>query len=152
MFFRLAPKRLAANQGAAVPGSRNLQSEGPFHLAPIDQTAKADLVYNVSLYYERYGLSARLAYQYRTEWGQSIGEYQVLNGATVPVTNGDVYWDDDEELDLSIRYQVNDNFELTFDAVNLTNDPGRRFADDPGKPIEFERFGRRFIAGVNFTF
>ena len=72
--------------------------------------------------------------------------------ATVPVTNGDVYWDDDEELDLSIRYRINDNFEWTFDAVNLTNDPGRRFAVDPGHPIEYERFGRRYIMGVNFTF
>jgi len=112
----------------------------------------SDLVYNVSLYYERYGLSARLAYQYRTEWGQSVGDYQVLNGLTVPVTNGDVYWDNDEELDLSIRYRINDNFEWTFDAVNLTNDPGRRYGDDPGHPIEYERFGRRYIMGVSFTF
>lgn len=112
----------------------------------------SDLVYNVSVYYERYGLSARLAYQKRTEWGQSVGDYQVLNGLVVPVTNGDVYWDDDEELDLSIRYRINDNFEWTFDAVNLTNDPGRRYGDDPGHPIEYERFGRRYIMGVNFTF
>jgi len=112
----------------------------------------SDLVYNVSLYYERYGLSARLSYQFRTEWGQSVGEYQLLNGAVVPVTNGDVYWNDDEELDLSIRYRINENFEWTFDAVNLTNDPGRRYGDGPGNPIEWERFGPRYIMGENYTF
>ncbi len=112
----------------------------------------SDVVYNLSVYYERYGLSARLAYQYRTAWGQSVGDYQVLNGKTVPVANGDVYWDDDEELDLSIRYRINDNFELTFDAANLTNDPGRRYGDTSAFPIEWERFGRRYIAGANFTF
>lgn len=112
----------------------------------------SDLVYNVSLYYEKYGLSARLAYQFRTEWGQSVGEYQVLNGLLVPVTNGDVYWDDDEELDLSIRYQINDRYEWFFDAVNLTDDAGRRYGDDPGHPIEHESFGRRYIMGVRFSF
>jgi TonB-dependent receptor len=112
----------------------------------------SDVVYNISIYYERYGLSARLAYQYRTPWGQGVGDYQLLNGKTVPVTNGDVYWDSDEELDFSVRYRVNDNFELTFDAANLTNDRGRRYGDTTDFPIEWERFGRRFIAGVNFTF
>ena len=29
------------------------------------------------------------------------------------VTNGDGYWDDDEEVDLSIRYRINGNFEWT---------------------------------------
>lgn len=122
----------------------------PARKAPL--TGSSDLIYNVILYYERYGLSARLAYQYRTEWGQSVGEYQVLNGVLVPVTNGDVYWDDDEELDLSIRYSINDNFEWFFDAVNLTDDAGRRYGDDPGHPIEHETFGRRYIMGVRFSF
>ena len=112
----------------------------------------SDLVYNASIYYERYGLSARLAYQFRTEWGQSTGEYQVLNGVVVPVTNGDVYWDDDEELDLSIRYAIAENLEWFFDAANLTDDAGVRYADDPGHPIEYETFGRRYIMGVRFNF
>ncbi len=122
----------------------------PQRKAPL--IGSSDVVYNVSVYYERYGVSARVAYQRRSAWGQSVGDYQVLNGAIVPVTNGDVYWDDDEELDLSIRYQINDNFELTFDAANLTNDPGRRYGDTSAFPIEWERFGRRYILGVNFTF
>lgn len=112
----------------------------------------SDLVYNVSLYYEKYGLSARLAYQFRTEWGQSVGEYQVLNGKVVPVTNGDVYWDDDEELDLSIRYSFNDNTEWFFDAANLTNDAGVRYGAAPTNPIENENFGRRYMMGVRFNF
>ena len=112
----------------------------------------SDLVYNLSVYFERFGLSARLAYQFRTEWGQSVGDYQVLNGKVVPVTNGDVYWDDDEELDLSVRYQINDNFEWFFDAANLTNDAGRRYGDDPSHPIEHETFGRRYMTGVRFNF
>lgn len=130
----------------------NVPSVGGVPERKIPVIGASDTAYNVSIYYERYGISARLAYQYRTPWGQGVGEYQVLNGKTVPVTNGDVYWDSDEELDFSVRYRVNDNFELTFDAANLTNDRGRRYGDTAAFPIEWERFGRRFIAGVNFTF
>lgn len=118
----------------------------------IQLPGSSDLVYNLSIYYEKYGLSARLAYQFRTEWGQSVGAYQVLNGKVVPVTNGDVYWDDDEELDLSIRYTFNENLEWYFDAVNLTNDQGVRYGDDPGHPIENENFGARYIMGVRVNF
>ncbi len=127
-------------------------SVGGVPMRKVPLIGSSDTIYNVSLYYERYDLSVRLAYQYRTPWGQSIGEYQVLNGKTVPLNNGDIYWNSDEELDLSVRYQVNERFELTFDAANLTNDPGRRYGDTAAYPIEWERFGRRFIVGVNFTF
>lgn len=127
-------------------------SVGSVPVRKIPLIGASDVAYNISLYYERYGLSARLAYQFRTEWGQSVGDYQVLNGKVVPVTNGDIYWNDDEELDLSIRYRINDHLELTFDAANLTNDPGRRYGDSAAYPIEWERFGRRYIAGVSFTF
>jgi TonB-dependent receptor len=130
----------------------NVPSVGGVPERKIPVIGASDTAYNVSVYYERYGLSARLAYQYRTPWGQGVGEYQVLNGKTVPVANGDVFWDSDEELDFSVRYRVNDNFELTFDAANLTNDRGRRYGDVTANPIELEKFGRRFIAGVNFTF
>lgn len=36
--------------------------------------------------------------------------------------------------------------------MNLTNDPGRRYGNDPGHSIEYERFGRGYIMGLNFTF
>ena len=112
----------------------------------------SDVAYNISLIYERYGFSARLAYQWRSKWMQSIGDYQTLNGKVVPVTNGDVYWNDDEELDLSLRYRVSDRLEWSFDVANITNDPGRRFADTEANPIEWERFGRRWIMGISYTF
>lgn len=115
-------------------------------------TGSSDVVYNVALIYERYGFSARLAYQWRSKWMQSIGDYQTLNGKVVPVTNGDVYWNDDEELDLSLRYRISDRLQWSFDVANITNDPGRRFADDEAYPIEWERFGRRWIMGISYTF
>ena len=118
----------------------------------------SDVVYNVGGYYEKYGLSVRLQYQRRSAW---------LDGVADDLTDaGDTYWDRDDELDLSARYAFTDNFEVYFDASNLLNKPGRRFAEPgnlltaTGTPtpftdiytIEYERFGRRYSAGVRFNF
>ena len=109
-------------------------------------------VYNIQATYEKYGLSVRLAYQYRTSWGESVGAYRVTNGIINPVDNGDIFWNADEELDLSVRYQVNQNVEIYFDGVNLTNQGARRYADTTAFPIEYEKFGPRYIGGVRFNF
>jgi TonB-dependent receptor len=112
----------------------------------------SDSVYNVQLTYEMYGLSARLAYQQRSPWRQNVGTYTLVNGVLTPDGNGDTFWDEDDELDLSLRYRVSDNFEIYADGVNLLDGPGRRFADTTDKPIEYEKFGRRYIVGVRFNF
>jgi TonB dependent receptor len=112
----------------------------------------SDEVYNIQATYEKYGLSVRLAYQYRTPWGQSIGNYRTINGKVYADGNGDIFWDTDNELDLSVRYQINDTVEVYMDAVNLTNLGARRFGDKESNPIEFERFGARYLAGVRFNF
>ena len=112
----------------------------------------SDMVYNLQATYEKYGLSVRLAYQFRTPWGQSVGAYRVINGATYPVDDGDIFWDSDGEMDLSIRYQISKNIETFFDGVNLTNEGARRYGDKKEYPIEYEKFGPRFIGGVRFHF
>lgn len=112
----------------------------------------SDYLYNLSLIYEKYGVSARLTYQFRTTWLQGVGTYNVINGKLVPLTNGDVYWDDDNEMDLSIRYEVSKNVEYFFDAVNLTNQQAIRYGDSRAFPIEGETFGPRYIMGVRINF
>ncbi|ALL12436.1 TonB-dependent receptor [Caulobacter henricii] len=112
----------------------------------------SDAVYNLQAIYEKYGLTVRLAYQYRTPWGESVGSYRVTNGVVNPADNGDIFWDADEELDLSVRYQVNQNFEVYLDGVNLTDQGARRYGDQKRYPIEYETFGRRYVAGVRFNF
>lgn len=118
----------------------------------------SDIVYNIGGYYEKYGFSARLQYQRRSAW---------LDGIADDLTDaGDTYWAADDELDFSMRYAISRNFEVYFEAMNLLDQPGRRFSE-PGNlltatgiptrlqdnlTIEFEQFGRRFAAGVRVTF
>jgi TonB-dependent receptor len=120
----------------------------------------SDVVYNIGGYYEKYGLSLRLQYQKRTTW---------LDGIADDLTDaGDVYWDADDELDFSARYEIAKGFEVFFDATNLLDKPGRRYSDpanllraasvtttgssDKRRTIEFEKFGRRYSGGIRVTF
>jgi len=112
----------------------------------------SDTLYNVSLIYEKYGISARLSYQFRTTWLQGVGAYGIANGKLVPQTNGDVFWDDDEEMDLSVRYEINKNVEYFFDALNLTNQQAVRYGNSRQYPVEGETFGARYIMGVRVNF
>jgi TonB-dependent receptor len=130
----------------------NLPALAGVNARAIKLLGASDAVYNIQLTYEKYDLSVRLAYQYRTPWGQSVGAYRTIGGTTYPVDNGDIFWDSDEELDLSVRYRVTGNIETYFDAVNLTNQGSRRYGHDSQHPIEYEKFGPRFIGGVRFNF
>ncbi len=107
----------------------------------------SDVVYNIGVYYEKYGFSARLNYQLRTDWLDTVSD--------TLVDAGDTYWALDTEMDLSVRYEIKKGFELYFDASNLLNQPGRRYSDawkgDSSRTIEWERFGRRYTGGIRVT-
>lgn len=112
----------------------------------------SDVVYNAALVFEKYDISLKLAYQFRTKWLQSVGGYTTINNVIVPDGNGDIYWNDSEGLNFSARYQINDTFEVTFDGVNLLDSPGRRFADSQTNPVEYESFGARYLVGFKFKY
>lgn len=103
----------------------------------------SDLLYNVSGYYEKAGFSARVSWQYRKAWLDSLGSNAIV---------GDNYWGNVGRLDLSMRYEINQNIELFFDANNLLNEPGIRHVGDPSRVIEFEKFGARYMWGARFNF
>jgi TonB-dependent receptor len=135
-----------------VDSEANIPASGTVPARKVGLPGASDSVYNLQATYEKYGLTVRLAYQYRTPWVQDVGTYQVVGGVLVPTDNGDIYWDSDEEVDLSVRYQVNKRLEWFFDGSNLTNDASRRYAATKDKPIEYERFGPRYVSGVRFNF
>lgn len=97
---------------------------------------------NLALFYEKYGFSARLGYQHRTDWLDEVGN----NPAS------DVYWLATERVDLSLRYQLTQNFTLYADINNLTDELGVRYDGVRARPSEVEQFGRRFLFGVRATF
>ena len=102
----------------------------------------SDTIVNASIFYENYGFSARLSYQWRDDWLDEPS----------PDAGADTFWAATEQVDFSLRYQVRDGLTVYFDANNLTDEIGQRFQGKPSRPVETEGVGRRYMAGVRFNF
>lgn len=106
----------------------------------------SNLVYNASVFFEKYGISARVNYQYRDEW-LSTTENDSLTE----------FWGETERVDASIRYQVPSKFlgttvTLFADGNNLTDERDLRFINSPSTPNQYEGFGRRYTAGIRVDY
>ncbi len=103
----------------------------------------SDFIYNIALSYERYGLSTRLSWQYRTEWIDGLGDGDIL---------GDTYWDEVGRLDFKASYRFNRNAEVFLEANNLLREPGIRYEGERYRVSEFEKFGARYMVGMRLNF
>jgi TonB-dependent receptor len=68
--------------------------------------------YNVAVMYEKYGISARLAYNWRSKY---------LYTTSAANVNRPLWADDYGQLDGSIFYTINPNYKIGVQAVNLTH-------------------------------
>lgn len=96
---------------------------------------------NLTGYYENDVLSARLMYNYRTEW------YKGLH------FNGDELWNDAfGQWDASFSYNVTDNVSLSLEAINLLNEEVIEYNTDKARVMSLYQNGRRIVAGVSINF
>lgn len=102
----------------------------------------SEQVINSSLFYENHGWSVRLNWQWRDQWLDDIS----------PDSSGDLYWQDSELLDLSVRYQLSEAFSVYADLNNITDELGVRFQGSAATPVEVEGYGRRFLLGLRANF
>lgn len=103
----------------------------------------SDMLYNTSIYYENYGISARLNYQYRDEW-------------ISPIESPDEVWGEQKRVDLSISYDLPFDLYGTSLAVylngnNLTDEVDLRYAGN-GTVNQRESYGRSYLMGVRIGF
>lgn len=111
--------------------------------APFPGTSKT--IVNTSVSYEKYGISARLSYQWRDDWADTLGGLGLGTG-------GDEYRKAYGNLDLTLRYAVNRHITLFADASNLTDETYIAYEGDVSHPSEVEQIGRRFMAGLRFNY
>lgn len=109
----------------------------------LDLPGTSDLIYNASIFYENYGLSARLNYQYRDEW-------------ISPIEDPEEFWGTMERLDASVSYQLPFEFGGVDTSVyanfnNLTDETDTRFAGN-GTINQAESFGRHFLVGFRLNY
>ena len=103
----------------------------------------SDETYNISVFFEKYGVSTRLTYQYRSPW---------LNAIDLGDDRLDLFWDARPSLDFSFRYSMNDNVTFFLDANNLTDEFGRRYNGTTERVYEVEGFGQSYLAGIRISY
>jgi len=106
----------------------------------------SDLIYNASLFYENYGFSARVNYQYRDAWLSTTENNSLAE-----------YWDEQERVDASLRYALpamDNGIALTLfaNANNLTDAVDVRYAGTTATPNQVEGYGRRFLFGLRVDY
>ena len=113
--------------------------------APIPGTS--DLIYNTSVFYENYGVSARISYQWRDAWLSTTESGPLLNQ----------YWDETERLDAKVQYQLPWDFggatTVVFaEANNLTDYNDRRYIESPATIDQIEGYGKSFMFGLSVDY
>jgi len=106
----------------------------------------SDTIVNASLYYEKYGLSARVSYQWRSDYLESLS---IGTGGTV---TGDEFRGGYTNVDVAIRYDITQNISIFADLNNLTDAKYTAFLGTKARPTEVEQIGRRYLAGIRFGF
>ena len=97
---------------------------------------------SAQLTYEKYGITGRVAYSFRSRYLDLVGS----SAAT------DQYTDHNGQLDARLGYAITKNFEVYFEGINLTDAPWRRFIGTRNLLVERERYDRTFRGGVQFKF
>ncbi len=105
---------------------------------PLEGLSKVN--YNLVGYFEKWGFGARVAYNYRDKYFDSVGP-----GATA------IYFAPYRSLDASVRYEFG-NFTLFADAANLTNQEQQKYTESPEATSLYAIQGRRFSFGFNAKF
>ncbi|EKE77526.1 TonB-dependent receptor [Gallaecimonas xiamenensis] len=97
--------------------------------------------YNAVVYYEKYGLQARLAYNWRSKY------------LLYPDAWGGPQWMADYgQYDFSAGYDLTDNLSVHLEASNLTNERHWGYIKRPEQVAELSRYGRQFALGISAAF
>lgn len=107
---------------------------------------------NLTVYYEQHGLSARVAYAWRSK---AVNSSLVGSTFSFPDENGvqtvyGVYAADYGQLDAQIGYDFSSSFGILLSAVNLTNEKQHTYLQYENLPFTYNDTGRRLFFGAKF--
>jgi TonB-dependent receptor len=109
-----------------------------------DLTGLSKDAYNATLYFDNKTFSARLSAAFRADYL-----------TTVPGRNGNDVEGTVEtfNLDFSSSYNINENFTVTLEALNLTEEFDDQWVDSIGNRLSYYHFqGRQYFLGARFKY
>jgi len=99
---------------------------------------------NAVLMFEKFGISTRLAYNWRDEF---LSQTNVGGGNTNPI-----YVEAYDQIDLSVGYDINDSLSVSFEAINLTGEDVRWHARSVKQIYRLEDQSPRYALGARYKF
>lgn len=97
---------------------------------------------NAAVFYENYGVAARIAYNWRDKFLDTTNQYNNEPGYTEAF----------ETVDASISYDFNDNVTVSLEALNLFGEDKRRHGRTEVQLWNLEILGPRYTLGARYTF
>ena len=148
--FELAGQHFFGNTGFGVSAAYTMvrgdvgidvgadPSEDQFALVGLSDTANATLIY------DKNGISARLAYNWRDRFLQSANRG---GGDRNPV-----FVRPFGQLDMNVSWDISEQFAVSFEAINLTETDIRTYGRDTSNLWYAQELDRRFLLGGRFRF
>jgi TonB-dependent receptor len=97
---------------------------------------------NIALFYEVNGIELRLAYAYRSEYLDAIGD----------TADQDLYVDTHGQLDFKASYQFSKQASAFIQWQNINDEPLRFYSGDRSRLAENEIYSWNMLAGMTFKF
>jgi len=116
---------------------------GPSLVGPLTNLSKHSA--NGTLFYEDKLINLRGSAAYRSGYVEAFAG-GAREQSTEEGVNGNL------QFDASAAINVFDNVSLTFEAINLTNEPKDQYIDRDNRVVLYHRTGRQFYAGVRVRF
>lgn len=101
---------------------------------------------NLQLFYEKDGLSVKATYSWRDEY--LIGQGQSQGSSDVPPQFAKEFG----QWDMSVNYEVTEQFTVFFDGVNLNNETEQGFGRYEAQFLFARQYGTRYVVGARYSF
>ncbi|MBB6093591.1 TonB-dependent receptor [Povalibacter uvarum] len=103
---------------------------------------QSEHVGNAALFWEQHGVELRLAYSYRSEYLDSLGDSAAQ----------DLYVDTHGQLDFKASYEFSKQLSTFFQVQNINDEPLRFYSGDKSRLAENEIYSWNALAGMSFKF
>jgi TonB-dependent receptor len=115
-------------------------------LTKTDLTGLSHTSYSATLYYDDSVLEVRGTASFRSKY--------IPNGGVNPGNLNDILINGSTlNIDASASYKIDDNFTITFDGINLSNQATFQYADSVGQRLYYNHYtGRNFFLGVRYSY
>ena len=100
---------------------------------------------NLIFFYDKEGISVKLAYNWRDDFLAGIGQDNV---GAAPPTYVKAY----DQIDIALGYQINDQAQIFLDGINVTNETTYVYGRTESQPLFVGQAGARYDLGFRYKF